>query len=165
MAKERRILLEGKDHNDMLSLFRSLIEISGIKEGESLIWAGCPGPCYSMATFFSCGIKDKNLNIFFAGDGDIKRLWQLEDLGDVGVTATKKVDPVQAKIIVIMSGLVHAPFGNVERLIKEGLAEGGVIIGETVIPHLFEDIRWTERIPFRYIFEFTMKEPKVIEIL
>jgi len=164
MGKERKVILEGKDHNDTISMFRTLIEMVGMEKGESIIWAGCPGPCYAMAIFFSNSIKDKNLDIYFAANSDMNRVWQIEDLEDTGMTATKKVDHVRANLIILMSGLVYAPFENIEKLLMNGLAKGGVVIGESVVPFVFESVGWIDSIPFNYLFEFTMKEPKIIEL-
>jgi hypothetical protein len=160
----RRVISAGKDHTDMFPIFRSLVLNSGAKEGDLLIWAGCPGPCYAMATFFSFSLRDLGLNLYFAVDADIKKLWRLELQKDLGFVAMKKEGPIQAKIIVLMSGLVTVPFENVMRLISENLAHDGTIIGETVIPGLFENVKWHDQIPFRFIFEFSMERPTALEI-
>jgi hypothetical protein len=160
----RAILTEGRDHTDMLPLFRSLVVKSGAKKGDALIWAGCEGPCYSMATFFSYGLRDLGLDLFFATDADIERLWRLELQRELGFAATKKERPVKAKVLVLMSGLLRAPFENVLRLTREGLREDGVIVGETVVRGLFEQAKWHEKIPIRYVFEFSMVQPTALEM-
>jgi hypothetical protein len=164
MNRGRSVLAEGKDHTEMSPIFRSLVERTGVREGDALIWAGCEGACYSMATFFSYVLRDLGLNLYFATDADMTRLWRLEFKEGLGVVATKKEHPVKAKAIVLMSGLVHVPFGNVLALVRDGLTEGGSIIGETVVPGLFETLRWHEQIPFRFLFEFSMLQPTAIEI-
>ena len=63
-----------------------------------------------------------------------------------------------------MSGLLTAPFENVMKLVSEGLQDDGVIIGETVVRGLFENAKWDEQIPFRYLFEFSMERPTALEI-
>lgn len=160
----REIVLEGKDHTEMLPIFRSLVIKSGTKEGDRLIWAGCPGPCYSMATFFSYGLRDLGLNLFFASDGNINHLWRLEFRKDLGMVATKKESPVKAKVIVLMSGLLQAPFEPVLTLAREGLEDDGIIIGETVVRGLFENAKWHEKIRFRFLFEFSMERPTALEV-
>src|SRR4030042_6840759 len=121
MSRVRRVLSEGKDHTDMLPIFRSLVLSSGAKKGDLLIWAGCPGPCYAMATFFSVSLRDLGLNLYFAVDADINKLWRLELQKDLGFVATKKENPITANIMVLMSGLVKVPFENVIRLVREKL--------------------------------------------
>ena len=114
MNQERRVLSTGKDHTDMFPIFRSLVERTGAKKGDALIWAGCEGACYAMATFFSYFLlKEIGLNLYFATDGDLDRLWRLEAVDGLGVIATKKEEPVRAKVIVLMSGLMNVPFRNV----------------------------------------------------
>jgi len=157
------IISEGRDHTDMLPLFRSLVVKSGAKKGDALIWAGCQGPCYSMATFFSYGLRDLGLGLFFAPDADIERLWRLEFHKDLGFVAKSKESPVRAKVLVLMSGLLKAPFENVLRLTREGLQEDGVIVGETVVRGLFGQAKWHEKIPIRYVFEFSMERPIALE--
>ena len=164
MDQERKILAAGKDHTDMLPIFKSLVEKTGAKKGDALIWAGCEGACYAMATFFSYFVCDLGLNLHFATDADLNRLWRLELRPDVGVVATKKAPPVKAKIVVLMSGLVNVPFENVLGLVRDGLADDGVVIGETVVPGLFESVKWHEKLPIRYLFEFTMVRPTALEI-
>jgi hypothetical protein len=62
-----------------------------------------------------------------------------------------------------MSGLLKAPFDNVLRITREGLSEDGVIVGETVVRGLFEQAKWHEKIPIRYVFEFSMERPTALE--
>ena len=97
MNRERKILSEGKDHSDMLSIFRSLVVKSGAKKGDSLVWAGCPGPCYSMATFFSYGLRDLGLDLFFATDADINRLWRFELEKELGNSGCEKGERTQSQ--------------------------------------------------------------------
>ena len=165
MNRVRRVLSTGNDHTDMFPIFKSLVERSGAKKGDALIWAGCEGACYAMATFFSYYLLDLELNLYFATDGDLNRLWRLERVDGVGTVATKKVEPLKAKVIILMSGLMKVPFGNVLTLVRNGLVEGGVVIGETVVPGLFESMGWHEQIPIRYLFEFSMQEPTALEIV
>ena len=165
MSRVRRVISAGKDHTDMFPIFRSLVLNSGAKENDLLIWAGCPGPCYAMATFFSFSLRDLGLNLFFAVDADIDKLWRLELQKDLGFVATKKENPIKAKIIILMSGLVTVPFEKVTRLVRENLANDGTIIGETVIPGLFENVKWHDQIPFRFVFEFSMERPTAVEII
>ncbi len=164
MGEERKTLAAGKDHVDMLPIFKSLIERTGAKKGDALIWAGCEGACYSMATFFSYLVLDLGLDVYFATDADLNRLWRLELRRDVGMVATQRVPPVKARVVVLMSGLVSVPFENVLGLVKDGLADNGVIVGETVVPGLFESEKWHEKIPIRFLFEFSMVRPTALEI-
>ncbi len=165
MSLERKVLSAGKDHADMFPVFKSLLERTGAEKGDALIWAGCEGACYAMATFFSYFVKETGLDLYFATDADMNRLWRLEPVSGLGVVATRKGNPVKAKIIVLMSGLVDVPFGNVLALVRGGLAEGGTIIGETVVPGLFESLKWHEKIPIRFLFEFSMRGPTAVELV
>ena len=161
----KKILLsKGMDHTSMFSIFRELVLKSGIKENENLIFCGCQGPCYAMASFFCFGIRDLNLNLYFATDADLHRLWKLDYVKDLGIVATRKGDPVQAKVIVLMSGLVQVPFQNILKFIDHALAKDGIMIGETVAPGLFEKMDWDKKIPFRFIFEFEMRNPTAFEV-
>ena len=117
-----------------------------------------------MATFFSYFLNDLGLNLYFASDADINKLWRLELRKDVGMIAATKEDPIKAKVIVLMSGLVSVPFDNVLDLIQKGLADDGAIIGETVMPGLFESLKWHEQIPIRFLFEFSMERPTAFEL-
>jgi hypothetical protein len=165
MNREKRVLSIGKDHIDMLPMFKSLVERTGARKGDTLIWAGCEGACYAMATFFGYYLEDLGLNQYFATDADMKRLWRLEPIEDLGMVGTRKADPVvKAKVIILMSGLVSVPFENVQALVHNGLADDGVIIGETVVPGLFESLKWHERIPLRFIFEFSMERPTALAL-
>ena len=164
MNRKRSVLATGKDHTEMFPMFRSLVKRTGAREGDALIWAGCEGACYSMATFFSYVVRDLGLNLYFATDADTTRLWRLEYQEDRGIVATKKEKPVKAKVMILMSGLVHVPFENVLALVRDGLAEGGSIIGETVVPGLFETLKWHEQIPFQFLFEFSMVQPTAVEM-
>jgi hypothetical protein len=159
-----KLVLEGKDHTEMLPIFRSVVIKSGAKKGDRLIWAGCAGPCYSMATFFSYGLRDLGLNLFFASDGDINRLWRLVFRKELGIVATKRESPLKAKVIVLMSGLMQAPIEPVLTLAREGLEDDGIIIGETVVRGLFEKAKWQEKIRFHFLFEFTMERPTALEV-
>ncbi len=165
MNRERKVLSVGTDHTDMAPIFRSLVERAGATKGDALIWAGCEGACYAMATFFSCFLNTMGLNLYFATDADMNRLWRLEPVDDVGIVATRKEDPVKAKVIVLMSGLVNVPFENVLALARNALADGGIIIGETVVPGLFESLKWHEQVPIRFLFEFSMERPTALELI
>ncbi|MDP6179623.1 MAG: hypothetical protein QGG48_07010, partial [Desulfatiglandales bacterium] len=78
--------------------------------------------------------------------------------------ATKKEEPLKAEIIILMSGLLKVPFEKILNLTRVALTDEGAIIGETVVPELFEKEKWDERIPFRFIFEFSMVSPTSFEI-
>ena len=163
MTMGKKLITVGKDYTDMLPIFRKLVLKAGVKKGDHLIWAGCPGTCYAMATFFSYGLRDLGLNLYFALEADLSRLWRLE-LKDMGIIPTKKEDPIRAKVIVLMSGLLRVPFENVLKFVRDGLASDGTIIGETVVPGLFEKNKWDEQIPFRFIFEFSIENPASFEV-
>jgi hypothetical protein len=193
----KKIISKGLDHTEMLSIFREVLLRSGIRKKDNLIFVGCQGPCYSMATLLSFGLRDLNLNLYFAPDADIQQLWRLEYVKNLGVVATQKENPVnpvrnssgalnpagiilkcdpaaeqrgiisngvKAKVLIIMSGLVMVPFEKVLKFVNEALEKGGVIIGETVVPGLFEDKGWDKQIPFNYLFEFSMKNPTSFEV-
>ncbi len=153
------LMSRGADHTFMFSIFRELIVKTGIKEKENLFFCGCQGPCYAVATFLSFGIRDLNINLYFATDADIHRLWKLEFSKDLGIMATRKEEPVQAKVAILMSGLVQVPFQNILNFIDQGLTKNGMIIGETVVPGLFEEKGWDKKIPLHFIFEFEMTNP------
>ena len=106
---KKEIISTGKDHTSMLPIFRELILESGIKEQDNLIFAGCSGPCYSMATFFGFGIRDLNVNLYFAVDSDIHQLWRLDDVENLGVVAAGIEGPLIAKVIVLVSALFAIP--------------------------------------------------------
>ncbi len=161
---EKNIIMTGNDYTSMVPIFRDLVLKSGAKQGANLIWAGCPGTCYAMATFFSFGLRDLGLNLYFAVDADINNLWRLENIKKLGIIATKKEEPLKAEIIILMSGLLRVPFEKILNLTRVALADEGAIIGETVVPGLFEKEKWTERIPFRFIFEFSMVSPTSFEV-
>ena len=161
---EKRIISTGKDHTSMLPIFRELVLESGIKAQDNLIFAGCSGPCYSMATFFAFGIRDLNVNLHFAVDSDIQRLWRLDNIENLGMVAARIERPVKAKVIVLMSALCAMPIESTLKLIKEALVSDGVIIGETVEPGLFEAQGWDKRIPFNFLFEFSMVNPSSFEV-
>ena len=160
----KKIISKGTDYTYMLPIFREVLLKSGMREKDNLIFAGCQGPCYSMATFLSFGIRDLNLNLYFAVDADIQQLWKLEYIKNLGVVASRKEDPVKAKGVILMSGLMRVPFKNILKFIKESLLGGGILIGETVAPGLFEEKGWDKQIPFNYLFEFSMENPTSFEV-
>lgn len=161
---KKKIISTGKDHTSMLSIFRELILESGIKEQDNLIFAGCSGPCYSMATFFSFAIRDLNINLYFAVDSDIHQLWRLDHVENLGIVAARVERPLKAKVIVLMSALCTIPIDPTLKLIKDALISDGIIIGETVEPGLFEKQAWDKRIPFSFLFEFSMENPRSFEV-
>jgi hypothetical protein len=118
-----------------------------------------------MATFFGFGIRDLNVNLYFAVDSDISQLWRLDDVENLGIVATRKERPLKAKVIVLMSALCAIPIEPTLKLIHEALVSDGVIIGETVEPGLFEKQAWDKRIPFNFLFEFSMENPMSFEII
>ena len=165
---KKKILWSEPDHTHLLTIFRNLILKTGITESETLIFAGCEGPCYSMATFFSFGIRDLKLNLYFATDADMGRLWRLEHQRDLGIVARKHETPhetpLKASVLVLMSGLTEIPFAHVLTFVDKALAKGGIIIGETVVAGLFEEKKWDEKIIFKYLFEFSMRNPTAYEL-
>ena len=109
--------------------------------------------------------RDLNLNLCFAVNSDVNQLWRLEYRDNLGIVATTKGDAVKAKVIVLMSGLLRIPIESTLDLIKNALVDDGIIIGEAPAPGLFEKQGWDKKIPFRYLFEFSMKDPTSSEIL
>ena len=161
---KKKILSAGKDYTHMLAGFKEVILKSGIRKNGCLIFAGCPGPCYSMATFFSFGIRDLGLNLFFAVNADLDQLWRLEFDQNRGITATSKENPFKAEGVVLMSGLCSIPIEKTIDFLKEGLTEDGVIIGEAPAPGFFEEKGWDKKIRFNFFFEFSMHNPTSFEV-
>jgi len=161
---KKKILWSGPDHTYVMTIFRNLILKTGIKESENLVFAGCEGPCFSMATFFSFGIRDLKLNLFFATDADMGRSYKLEHQRALGMVARKHEAPVKAGVIVLMSGLTEIPFDRVLAFVDRALEKDGIIIGETVVAGLFEEKGWTDKLMFNYIFEFAMRNPTAYEL-
>jgi hypothetical protein len=161
---KKKILWSGPDHTYVMTIFRNLILKTGIRESENLVFAGCEGPCFSMATFFSFGIRDLKLNLFFATDADMGRSYKLEHQRALGMVARKHEAPVKAGVIVLMSGLTEIPFDRVLAFVDRALEKDGIIIGETVVAGLFEEKGWTDKLLFNYIFEFAMRNPAAYEL-
>ena len=98
---EKNIITTGNDYTSMLTIFRDLVLKSGAKQGDNLIWAGCPGTCYAMATFFSFGLRDLGLNLYFSVDADINNLWRLENIKKLGM-----IEPdTQSEVISVLQKL------------------------------------------------------------
>ena len=161
---KKKVISIGKDYTYVFPIFRELVLKGGIREQDNLIFVGCPGPCYSMAPFFSLGIRELNLNLYFAADADIHQLWKLEYVENLGVVATRKEAPVKAKVIVLMSGLCRIPLEHTLKLISDALVSDGIIIGETPAPGLFEEQGWDKQVPFNFLFEFSMKNPTSFKV-
>ena len=161
---KKKILWSGPDHTYVMTIFRNLILKTGIRESENLVFAGCEGPCFSMATFFSFGIRDLKLNLFFATDADMGRSYKLEHQRALGMVARKHEAPVKAGVIVLMSGLTEIPFDRVLAFVDRALEKDGIIIGETVVAGLFEEKGWTDKLLFNYSFEFAMRNPTAYEL-
>jgi len=161
---KKKTLWSGPDHTYVMTIFRNLILKTGIRESENLVFAGCEGPCFSMATFFSFGIRDLKLNLFFATDADMGRSYKLEHQRALGMVARKHEAPVKAGVIVLMSGLTEIPFDRVLAFVDRALEKDGIIIGETVVSGLFEEKGWTDKLLFNYIFEFAMRNPTAYEL-
>lgn len=155
----RKVISRCDDHTAMLSVFRELILSFGLERGDTVIFSGCPGPCYSMATFFAFAIRDLGLTIHFAVDSDYDRIWQLEYVSDLGMVVSKKVIASKAKLIVLMSGLASVPFQKTLDLVRNTLLPGGLTIGETVTPGLFETLGWDQLIPLNGLYEFEIRNP------
>jgi hypothetical protein len=163
-SMEKKIISTGKDYTSMLPIFRELVLKSCLKEQDNLIFAGCSGPCYSMATFFGFGIRDLNVNLYFAVDSDIYQLWRLDNIENLGIVASRIERPVKAKVIVLMSALCTMSIEPTLELISDALVSDGVIIGETVDPGLFERQGWDKWIHFDFLFEFSMENPCSFEV-
>jgi hypothetical protein len=155
----KKAIEEGQDFTHVLPLFRDLVIESGIKKDGHLIFAGCPGPCFSMATFFGFGIRDLGLKFFFAVDADMEQLLRLEYVENQGITAAGKESPLKADVIVLMSGLCNLPLEKTLEFINNGLRDKGVIIGEAPAHGLFEEMGWIDKVPFNFLFEFSMHNP------
>jgi hypothetical protein len=161
---EKKILWTGPDHTHLLTIFRNLVIDTGIRKQETLIFSGCEGPCYSMATFFSFAVRDLNLDLYFAADSDAGRMWRLEETKGLGITARKADSPAEAKVVVLMSGLVKIPLEKTVRFVENILGRNGFVIGETVQPGLFEATGWNKAIGFNYLFEFSMINPTACKV-
>ena len=155
----KQLVSRGENYTEMLPSFRSLILKLGVQADDAVIFSGCPGTCYSMATFLAFGIRDLGFKIYFAVNSDLNQLWHLDYVDHLGMVGANKVEPVQAQVIILMSGLMRVPLESTLRLVREALAPGGHIIGETVVPGLFEDSKWDQQIPFHGFFEFEMRNP------
>ncbi len=160
----KKVISTGADYTYMLPIFRELVLKSGVKEQDNLIFAGCPGGCYAMSVYFGFGIRDLNLNLYFAANSDIHQLWRLEYVENLGIVAARTEEPVKARVIVLMAGLCKFPVDYILRFINDALASDGIIIGETVVPGLFEEQEWDKQITFDFLFEFSMKNPTSFEV-
>lgn len=156
---DKTTIATGQDFTSVLPLFRELILEAGARPQDNLIFAGCPGPCYSMATFFAFAIRDLGLNQFFAADAEIERLWTLEWDETLGMAAGGIASPVRARVIVLMSGLCTLPVSRTERLIGSALTADGVLVGEAPALGFFEEREWHRKIPLDFLFEFAMAGP------
>jgi hypothetical protein len=161
---KRKVISAGKDYTYMQPIFRELVLRSGIKEHGNLIFAGCPGGCYSSAINLGFGLGELNLNLYFAANANTDHLWRLELVENLGLVPTGKVSIVKAKVIVLMSGLCKLPFDDVLKLIGDTLDNDGIIIGQTVVPGLFEEQGWHEKIRFDFLFEYSIKDPTSFEV-
>jgi len=74
----KRVISVGEDYIHVQPIFRELVLKSGIKEEDNLIFAGCQGGCYSIATYLGFGLRDLNINLYFATNADARELWRLE---------------------------------------------------------------------------------------
>lgn len=155
----KQVISKGENYTEMLPGFRALVLKLGVKTGDAVLFSGCPGTCYSMATFLAFGIRDLGLRIYYAINSDLSQLWRLDYVDHLGMVGVSRAEPVHAQVIILMSGLMRVPFENTLKLLREALTPGGQIIGETVVPGLYEESKWDQQIPFRGFFEFEMRNP------
>ena len=161
---KKTLISAGKDYTSVQPIFRELVLKTGVKERDNLIFAGCPGGCYSSAINLSFGLRDLNLKQYFAANGDMDHLWRLEYVDNLGIVATGRASPVKAKVVVLMSGLCKLPFEGVLIFIRNSLEPDGLIIGQTVVPGLFEEEEWDRQIPIRFLFEYSIKDPTSFQV-
>ena len=161
---EKTAISTGQDFTSVLPVFRELILGTGIQPHDNLIFAGCPGPCYSMATFFGFGVRDLGLSLFFAADAAVDRLWKLGCNEELGMAAVGRSAPVKAKVIVLMSGLCSMPVEHALKLIESALTNDGMLVGEAPALGFFEDREWDREIHFDFLFEFSMVDPSSFRV-
>jgi hypothetical protein len=161
---KKKVVSTGKDYTDVKPIFKELVLRSGIGEGENLVFAGCAGGCYSSATNLAFGLRDLNLNLYFAADADTQNLWKLDYVENLGIVATQKAAPVKAKVIVLMSGLCKLPLDNIQKFADDVLSGDGAIIGQTGNPGMFERHGWDKKMRFNYLFESSTQNPTSYEI-
>ena len=161
--KKKRVFT-GKDYTFMQPVFKELLLRTGVIERDNIIFTGCPGACYSMATYLSFTLEGLKLNLYYCVSCNTKQIWKLRHIQDLGVVATQKVKAVKAKVVVLMSGLCRIPFEDILKFVDNTLLSSGKIIGDTVVPGLFEQQEWDKHIHFDYIFEYETVNPTSYEI-
>jgi hypothetical protein len=160
----KSVLYQGKNYQDLLPGFREIILKSSITTNGRLVFGGCVGPCYAMATLLCFGIRDLGLNLFFAVNADLQQLTRLEYDRNLGIMSTNRQAPLKADAVVIMSGLCLLPIEKTRAFIKDGLIEEGIVIGEAPAHRFFEQNGWDKQIHFNFLFEFSMQNPTAFEI-
>ena len=63
--------------------------------------------------------------IYFAADAKMSQLYRLDYRKPLGFVAQRERKAVRARILVLMSGLVHVPFEDTLKLVRGGLEPDG----------------------------------------
>jgi len=144
--------------------FQQLARDIGLKQGENIIFAGCPGGCYSWATLFGFYLKGFGANSFFAPNAERRKIRRLIPNEDLGLIAGRKASPGKARMIVLLSGLCRYPIEPALELVNDLLQKGGILIGQSNNPGIYETEGWTRKLRFDYFIEYKIKDVEVRKV-
>jgi hypothetical protein len=102
-------------------------------------------------------IKDMGVKMYWIPRAELEETRIIEMTDYAGMLPTNLAKPPKAKLLVMTTGLRKYPFDRIQNMIKECLADDGVLAGETGTKGSFMNLGWDKKLPLKYVLEIDRK--------
>ncbi|ADZ09486.1 Uncharacterized conserved protein UCP004962 [Methanobacterium lacus] len=136
--------------------------LNGISDGSKIVFTGSAAVCTPFIELLSYAIRDKNHELIFVPNADLKQTKMLKMENNLGYNAVDiKANPSNPDVVVVMGGLAMPKFGcspdDVLNMVKEISNDHNPKIIGVCFMSIFERSGWINSIPFDVIIDTKME--------
>jgi hypothetical protein len=136
--------------------------LKGIADGSKIVFTGSAAVCTPFIELLSYAIRDKNHELIFVPNADLKQTKRLKMENNLGYSvADCEADPSNPDVVVVMGGLAMPKFGcspeDVLDIVKK-ISNGNKpkLLGVCFMS-IFQKSGWTKRIGFDIVIDTKME--------
>jgi len=133
-----------------------------VADGSKIVFTGSAAVCSPFIELLSYAIRDKNHELIFVPNADLKQTKKLQMENNLGYTVSNsKADPSNPDVVVVMGGLAMPKFGcspeDVLDMVKEISNGNNPKLVGVCFMSIFQTSGWTKNIPFDVVIDTQME--------
>lgn len=140
----------------MLRPFKKYLIEASLKDGDQIVYYGCPGTCTPFIELLGFSIRDLPFQQVFVPFLDESKAKVILQVADVGMQVTDQTPNLNPKVVVLMGGLSMPNVPVSAEMAKETISGYNARTIGVCFMDMFEKTGWQKEIKFDIVIDATI---------